>query len=63
MMHDFSPIPSDGVETDEDDAMNTASTDAAAVHTNAINAVPDPNSYIDEDAVYPRYRGKWLCLP
>jgi len=50
--HDVSPIPSDVVETDEDDAVDTASMDAAAVHANAMDVVPDPDSYIEEDAVF-----------
>ena len=35
-----------------DDAADTASADAAAVHANFIDVVPDPDSYIEEDPIY-----------
>ena len=50
--HGVSPIPPDVVETYVDDAADTASADAAAVHANSMDVVPDPDSYIDEDAIY-----------
>ena len=50
--HDVLPIHSDIGEGDEDDAADAASSDAAAVHANAMDVVPDPDSYIDEDAIY-----------
>ena len=49
--HGVSPIPPDVVETYVDDAADTASADAA-VHANFMDVVPDPDSYIEEDAIY-----------
>ena len=53
--HDVSPtgMPSDTVETDEDNVVDTASTDTAAVHANTTDADPDPVLYyIKEDVFY-----------
>ena len=50
--HDDLPIRSDIGEGDEDDAVDATSSDAAAVHANAMDVVSDPDSYIDEDAIY-----------
>ena len=55
--HDVSPtgMPSDIVETDEDNVVDTASTDTAAVHANTTDADLDPVLYYKRRCILPFY--------